>query len=74
MKKVNFYSADTYIIKSRLRYLEQNYEGVMIRNIMPGLISLHDTNKDGRRKIILEYENRKEIITLTGRNYYAKTK
>ena len=74
MKKVNFYSADTYIIKSRLRYLEQNYEGVMIRNIMPGLISLHDTNKDGRRKIILEYENRKEIITLTGRNYYAKIK
>lgn len=74
MKKVNFYSADTYIIKSRLRYLEQNYEGVMIKNIMPGLISLHDTNKDGRRKIILEYENRKEIITLTGRNYYAKTK
>ena len=74
MKKVNFYSTDNYIIKSRLRYLEQNYEGVMIRNIMPGLISLHDTNKDGRRKIILEYENRKEIITLTGRNYYAKTK
>ena len=74
MKKVNFYSADTYIIKSRLRYLEQNYEGVMIKNIMPGLISLHDTNKDGRRKIILEYENRKEIITLTGRNYYAKIK
>lgn len=74
MKKVNFYSTDSYIIKSRLRYLEQNYEGVMIRNIMPGLISLHDTNIDGRRKIILEYENRKEIITLTGRNYYAKTK
>lgn len=74
MKKVNFYSTDSYIIKSRLRYLEQNYEGVMIRNIMPGLISLRDTNKDGRRKIILEYENRKEIITLTGRNYYAKTK
>lgn len=74
MKKVNFYSADSYIIKSRLRYLEQNYKGVMIRNIMPGLISLHDTNKDGQRKIILEYENRKEIITLTGRNYYAKTK
>ena len=56
MKKVNFYSTDSYIIKSRLRYLEQNYEGVMIRTIMPGLISLHDTNKDGRRKIILEYE------------------
>ena len=74
MKKVNFYSTDSYIIKSRLRYLEQNYEGVMIKNIMPGLISLHDTNQDGRRKIILEYENRKEIITLTGRNYYAKTK
>ena len=74
MKKVNFYSTDSYIIKSRLRYLEQNYEGVMIRNIMPGLISLHEPNKDGRRKIILEYENRKEIITLTGRNYYAKTK
>ena len=74
MKKVNFYSTDSYIIKSRLRYLEQNYEGVMIRHIMPGLISLHDTNIEGRRKIILEYENRKEIITLTGRNYYAKTK
>lgn len=74
MKKVNFYSTDSYIIKSRLRYLEQNYEGVMIRQIMPGLISLHDTNKSGRRTIILEYENRKEIITLTGRNYYAKTK
>ena len=74
MKRVNFYSTDSYIIKSRLRYLEQNYEGVKIRQIMPGLISLHDTNKDGRRKIILEYENRKEIITLTGRNYYAKTK
>ena len=74
MKKVNFYSTDSYIIKSRLRYLEQNYEGVMIRHIMPELISLHDTNKDGRRKIILEYENRKEIITLIGRNYYAKTK
>ena len=74
MKRVNFYSTDIDIIKSRLRYLEQNYEGIMISNIMPGLISLHDTNKDGRRKIILEYENRKEIITLTGRNYYAKTK
>ncbi len=74
MKQVNFYSTDIDIIKSRLRYLEQNYEGVKIRHIMPGLISLHDTNKDGRRKIILEYENRKEIITLTGRNYYAKTK
>lgn len=74
MKRVNFYSTDSYIIKSRLRYLEQNYEGIMISNIMPGLISLHDTNIGGRRKIILEYENRKEIITLIGRNYYAKTK
>lgn len=74
MKRVNFYSTDIDIIKGRLRYLEQNYEGIMIKNIIPGIISLHDTNKDGRRKIILEYENRKEIITLTGRNYYAKTK
>lgn len=74
MKRVNFYSTDIDVIKSRLRYLEQNYEGIIISNIMPGLVSLHDTNKDGRRKIILEYENRKEIITLTGRNYYAKTK
>ena len=74
MKKVNFYSTDIAIIKSRLRYLEQNYEGISITTIIPGLISLYDTNKDGRRKIILEYENRKEIITLTGRNYYAKIK
>lgn len=74
MKRVNFYSTDIDIIKSRLRYLEQNYEGISIIDMIPGLISLHDTNKDGRRKIILEYENRKEIITLTGRRYYAKTK
>lgn len=71
-KIVNYYSNDKTAIFKRLFYLQRNYEGIVIPNKNANIISIHDTNIGGARRVILEFENRKEIYTPTLRAYYEK--
>lgn len=72
-KIVNYYTSDKKAMHSRLYYIQQNYLGVEMSRLI-GAISLHDTNIDGHRRVIIEYHNRKEILYLTTRRKYEKTK
>lgn len=72
MSKINYYTTDRKLIFKRLLYLQKNYNGVSIPPIDSPIISLHDTKINNVRTVVLEYENRKEIFTLTSRNYYGK--
>lgn len=74
MKIVNYYTTDRKAIFKRLIYLQANYFGITLPPIDSNVISLHDTNISGIRKVVLEYENRKDIFTLTRRNYYGNVK